>query len=261
MLDDFLVRAALAALGCAMAAGLLGCFVLWRRMAYFGDATAHAAILGVALALGFSLPVFPFVLGVAGLMALLIHFLSGRGIAADALLGVLAHGGLALGLVGAALMPGTRIDLEAWLFGDVLTVTHNGLALIWAGGALVCGIIWWQWQSLLTATLNADLARSAGINPARAELTLTLLIAAVVAVAIKVVGALLITGLLIVPAATARRLSNSPEAMALWSVALGAASALLGLLLALRLDTPAGPSILCVAVAGFALVQIIPHRR
>ncbi len=256
MLDDFLVRAALAAVGTAAAAGLLGCFVVWRRMAYFGDATAHAAILGVALSLAFSMSIIWGVVAVAVVMALLIHRLSGQGQAVDTLLGVLSHGALAAGLVAVSLLPGQRIDLDAYLFGDVLTVTRRDVFLIWGGAAVVTAVIWRHWQGLLTATLSPDLAYAAGVDPRREQLILTLLLAIVVAVAIKVVGALLITALLIIPAATARGLTRTPEAMAAAAVALGALSALGGLRAAIAFNTPVGPSIVCVAVTLFAVATI-----
>jgi len=256
MLSDFLVRAALAGVGTAIAAGLLGCFVVWRRMAYFGDATAHAAVLGVALALLFGTSITLGVGAVALAMAVLIHGLSGQGAAVDTVLGVLAHGALALGLVAVTLIPGQRIDLDAYLFGDVLSVTRMDLAVIWGGGALVVAALWWRWSAMLTATLSPDLACAAGINPRREQLILTLLLAAVVAVAIKVVGALLITALLIIPAAAARNFASSPERMAFLSVATGALSALAGLRLAVIFDTSVGPMIIVVAVFIFALSAI-----
>ena len=256
MLDDFLVRAALAGVGTAIAAGLLGCFVVWRRMAYFGDATAHAAVLGVALALLFGTSITLGVGIVALLMAVLIHGLSGQGAAVDTMLGVLAHGALALGLVAVTLIPGQRIDLDAYLFGDVLSVTRMDLAVIWGGGTLVVGVLWWHWSAMLTATLSPDLAYAAGINPRREQLVLTLLLAAVVAVAIKVVGALLITALLIIPAAAARNYASTPERMALLSMAIGALSAIAGLRLAVIFDTTVGPAIICVAAFIFAVSAV-----
>jgi zinc transport system permease protein len=260
-MDDFLFRAGLAAVGTALAAGLLGCFVVWRRMAYFGDATAHAAILGVALSLGFSVSVFAGVLGVALLMALVIHALSDRGFGMDTILGVLAHGALAVGLVAVALTHGARANLESYLFGDVLTVTQGDLAVIWGGGVLVAGVLWWHWQALLTATLSPDLACAAGIDPRREQLVLTLLLATVVAVSIKVVGALLITALLIIPAAAARSLARTPEGMALVAMGIGGLSALGGLWMAVLLDTPVGPSIVCVAVGAFAVLTVAGQLR
>lgn len=260
MLDDFVLRAALAALGTAVTAGLLGSFVVWRRMAYFGDATAHAAILGVALALGFGVSVLVGVLGVAVLMAWLIWVLAQRGHAMDAALGVLAHGALAIGLVAVALTPAARVNLEAYLFGDVLTVGRADIAVIWGGGALVAGVLLWRWQRLVTATVSPELGHAAGIDPAREGLVLTLLLAVTVAVAIKVVGALLITALLIIPAAAARSVARTPEQMAGAAVAIGAVSALGGLGLAFRADTPVGPSIVVVALGLFALTQGLRGR-
>ena len=261
MLDDFLIRAALAGVGTAMAAGLLGCFVVWRRMAYFGDATAHAAVLGVALALGFGTSIFLGVGIVALAMALLIHGLTGQGQGIDTMLGVLAHGALALGLVAVTLMPGQRIDLDAYLFGDILTITRFDLAVIWGGAVLVGAVLWWHWSALLAATLSADLAYAAGLNPRREQLVLTLMLAAVVAVAIKVVGALLITALLIIPAATARSFARTPEQMAVLSMGFGALAAVAGLRVAVIFDLPVGPAIICVAVAFFGLGLIGAQLR
>ncbi len=205
MLDDFLMRAALAGIGLSLATGPLGSFVVWRRMAYFGDATAHAAILGVALALATDLPVGLGTLAVALAMAVTVAMLAGRGMAVDTVLGVLAHSALAFGLVAAALV-GVRTDLQAWLFGDILAVSRADLVWIWGGALIVLGLIGWRWQRLLTATVDEDLARASGVDPGRERLILTLALAVTVAVALKVVGALLIAALLIIPAAAARPL-------------------------------------------------------
>jgi len=261
MLDDYLIRAALAAFGTAMAAGLLGCFVVWRRMAYFGDAMAHAAILGVAVALAFSVDVFAGVALIAVAMAILIYLLQGRHQATDTILGVLAHSALALALVGVTLIPGIRVDLDAYLFGEVLTVSRSDVLLILGGAAAVIGVLVWQWSGLLTATLSPDLAFAAGINPQRKTLLLTLLMAAVVAVAIKVVGALLITALLIIPAAAARNFARNPETMAVLSMTLGGIAALGGLRIAVIVDTPVGPTIVCVAAGLFAVTTISGQLR
>jgi zinc transport system permease protein len=253
LLDSFLIRAALAGLGVALAAAPLGCFVVWRRMAYFGDATAHAAILGVALALALDAPIFAGALVMALVMASVVTTLSGRGYAVDTLLGVMAHSSLAFGLVAVSFLPGVRIDLMAFLFGDILAVGRGDVAVIWGGAALVLALLWWRWSALLTATLNDDLAQAAGIDPRREERILTIALAVVVALAIKVVGVLLIAALLVIPAAAARPLARTPEAMALIAGGIGAVSALGGLWAAWKLDTPAGPSIVCVAVVAFAL--------
>ncbi len=261
MLDDFMTRATLAGIGVALAAAPLGCFVVWRRMAYFGDATAHAAILGVALSLTFQMSVFTGAMAVALVMAMTVTFLSGRGYAMDTLLGVMAHSALAFGLVAVSFLSGVRIDLMAYLFGDILAVSRSDLLVIWGGAALVVGLIAWRWSHLLTATLNEDLAFASGYHPKREQLILTLALAITVAVAIKVVGVLLIAAMLIIPAAAARSLARSPEAMAFIAAGIGAVSAVVGLRSAYILDTPAGPSIVCVAAILFACFSLIGWQR
>ena len=261
LLDDFLIRAALAGIGVALAAGPLGCFVVWRRMAYFGDATAHASILGVALALAVGMPVLAGAAIVTMAMAAAVSDLSARGQATDTVLGVLSHSALAFGLLAVSFLPGVRIDLMAFLFGDILTVGRADLATIWGGTALVLGLLAWRWSSLLTATLGADLAHADGIDPRRERLILMLALAVVVAVAIKVVGALLISALLLIPPAAARRLSGTPEGMAVAAAAIGVASALGGVWASWRFDTPTGPSIVGLAAAIFAISLALPGRR
>ncbi|MDT8895526.1 metal ABC transporter permease [Halomonas sp. I1] len=254
--DDFLVRAALAGIGVALAAAPLGCFVVWRRMAYFGDATAHAAVLGVALSLVLSTSILAGVLVTSLAMATIVSSLSGRGYAMDTLLGVMAHSALALGLVAVSFVSGVRIDLMAYLFGDILAVGKWDLAIIWAGAMLVLGLMHWRWSSLLTATLNTDLAHASGIDPGREQLILTLSLAVVVAVALKVVGVLLIAALLIIPAATARPFSRTPESMALLAALFGAGSTTGGLQAAYWLDTPTGPTIVSLAALLFLLASL-----
>ena len=261
LLDSFFLRAALAGIGVALAAAPLGCFVVWRRMAYFGEATAHASVLGIALALSFSTSIFAGVLVVSLLMGWTVSVLSGRGYAMDTLLGVMAHSALAIGLVAVSLLQGVRIDLMAYLFGDILAVSRVDLLVIWGGVLAVLALLWWRWSALLLATLSDDLAYAAGINPRREQMVLTIALALVVAVAIKVVGVLLIAALLIIPAAAARPFSVTPERMAVLAAGIGAFSAIGGLQLAYVFDTPTGPSIVCLAAACFALTSLLGLMR
>ncbi|MDU8925800.1 iron chelate uptake ABC transporter family permease subunit [Alisedimentitalea sp. MJ-SS2] len=261
LLDDYLIRALLAGIGVALAAAPLGSFVVWRRMAYFGDATAHAAILGVALALALNISTFAAVLAVTLIMAGAVSSLSGRTHATDTLLGVIAHSALAFGLVAVSFVQGVQFDLMAWLFGDILIVGKSDLLIIWAGALLVLGLLWWRWQPLLTSTLNDDLAFASGIDPKREQMVLTLALALVVAVAIKVVGVLLIGAMLVIPAATARRFADTPERMAVLATGIAIASVLGGLQLALWFDTPAGPSIVSLAASLFVLSGIAGLTR
>jgi len=251
IIDDFILRALVAGLLVAFAAGPLGCFVVWRRMAYFGDATSHAAILGVALALAFDVSIFAGTLTTALAMAVIVAALAGRGWAMDTTLGVLAHSALALGLVAVSFLPGVRVDLSVYLFGDILTVTAGDLWVMAAGVALVVGLLVWRWEALLTATISEDLAKSLGMDPARERLILTVALAITVAVGLKVVGALLIAAMLIIPAATARVFARSPEVMAVAAVILAALAVIAGLFGSLTWDTPTGPSIVTAAAAFF----------
>lgn len=253
--DDFLVRAVVAGIGVAVAAGPLGCFVVWRRMAYFGDATAHASLLGVTLALATGLPVTLGVAVAALAMALAVATAAGRRYGVDTLLGVSAHAALAVGLVALSFLHGVRVDLMGYLFGDILAVSRGDLAVIWGGAIAIVALLGWRWRGLLLATLSEDLAASAGIDPRRERLILTLALALLVAVALKVVGALLVTAMLIVPAAAARAFVGSPGAMAAGAAAVGAGSAAAGLLASWNFDTPAGPSIVVATVVALALAN------
>ena len=255
-----MTRATLAGVGVAFAAAPLGCFVVWRRMAYFGEATAHAAILGVALSLALQVSITAGTVAVALAMALTVTLLAGRSYATDTILGVLAHSALAFGLVAVSFLSGIRIDLMAYLFGDILAVSRMDLIVIWGGGALVVTLIAWRWSALLAATLNDELACASGFDPQREQLILTLALAITVAVAIKVVGVLLIAAMLIIPAAAARGLARTPEAMAMIAAAIGALSAATGLRAAYVFDTPAGASIVCVATIMFAIFRLVGQR-
>lgn len=257
MLDDFLIRATLAGVGVSLAAAPLGCFIVWRRMAYFGDATAHAAMLGVALSLTLSTPIFAGVLLISLLMAVTVSTLSGRGYAMDTLLGVMAHSALAVGLVSVSFLSGVRIDLMAYLFGDILAVGKSDLAIIWSGAILVIVMVGYRWSALLLSTLNPDLAIASGISPRREQLVLTMALAIVVAVAIKVVGVLLIAAMLIIPAATARGVSRTPEGMAILAGAIGALASVGGLTASYHFNSPTGPTIVCVVALMFVAMNAV----
>lgn len=252
MLDDFYTRALLGGIGTAVAAGPLGCFVVWRRMAYFGDSLAHGALLGVALGLVFDVGPMPGVaLASVVLAALLTGLETQRRLASDTLLGILAHASLALGLVILSLVGTVRVDLTAYLFGDVLAVSRADLAGIWAGTALVLLVLSRLWRPLVFATLNEELARAEGVRVVPLKFALVLMVASVVAAAMKIVGVVLITALLIIPAAAARRFAPTPEAMALVAALLGVVAVIGGLRLSLVYDTPSGPSIVVAALGLF----------
>lgn len=260
-LDAFMWRAAAAGIGVALLTGALGVFVVWRRTAYFGDTLAHSALLGIAL--GFLLGVAPQVgvLVTALVVALfLVKMRKQVQLANDTLLGILAHSALSLGLVTVAFVPGLRTDLMGYLFGDLLAVSASDLAWIWGLGALAMLLLAWIWRGLLATTVHAELAAVEGVPTQRMELFFMLLIAVVVTLGMKTVGILLITALMIIPAATARRLSHTPEQMAILASVLGSLAVLGGLWLSWELDTPAGPSVVVIAAVLFALSLLRPMR-
>ena len=260
-MPEFLLYALLAGLALALVAGPLGSFVVWRRMAYFGDTLSHSALFGVAI--GLLLDVQPALAVVVSslLLALLLVTLQQRQpLASDTVLGILAHSILSLGLVMLSFMDSVRVDLMGYLFGDLLSVTGTDLAGILAGSTLVVLGLLWLWRPLLAMTVDEELARVEGIPVAGLRLALMLLIALVIGVAMKIVGVLLITSLLIIPAATAQRHARSPEQMALIATLLGMASVCVGLAMSWYLDTPAGPSIVVCAAAWFILSLIRPVR-
>lgn len=249
-------------MGVAAVTGPLGCLVVWRRMAYFGDTLSHSALLGVALGflLGVDLRIGILVVSLmAGLS--LIAMQGRRQLASDTILGIIAHTALSLGMVTISFLPTLRIDLMGYLFGDILSIGRHDLWVIGVGGVLVLVVLSRIWNGLLSATVHEDLARVEGVPAAWYNLIFVLLLALIVAVAMKVVGMLLITALLIIPAATARRFARSPEHMALLAAFAGMLAVAGGLFGSLRWDTPGGPSIVVAAALLFILSYILPLPR
>ena len=261
MFDDFIVRAFAAGIGLAFITGPLGCFIVWRRLSYFGDTIAHSALLGVviAYALDFNLIIAVFV--VSCLLALSLLFLQRRtNLPDDALLGLLAHSVLAIGLVLLGILSFIRIDLMGLLFGDILSVNVTDLLFVWIGGGIVLIVLILIWRPLFAGTVNLELAKAEGLNPDLANAIFTLLIASVIAISIKIVGILLITGLLIIPASASRNLSSTPVQMAIISSIIGVASVVLGIQTSVIWNTPTGPTILTITLGVFILT-LLPLKK
>jgi len=262
MIDDFLLRALGAGFGVALVAGPLGCFVVWRRMAYFGDTMAHCALLGVAIGLFFNINLILGVFAACVAVAFLLVFLQqAHGLATDTLLGILAHSALSLGLVTISLMPGLRVDLMSYLFGDILAVSVSDIILIYAAAAASLFCLVFIWNRLLALTVHAELAAAEGVAVKSLHIVFMLLIAGLIAAAMKIVGILLITSLLIIPAASARPFAGSPEAMAVIAAVAGCLAVSLGLLASFHLDTPTGPSIVVACAGLFGLSMVFSAVR
>ena len=254
MFEDFLFRAFVAGIGLALITGPLGCFIVWRRLSYFGDTLAHSALLGVVIAYALSVNLILSVFLISAIISLSLLYLQKKTfLPNDALLGLLAHSVLAIGLVLLGLLSFIRIDLMGLLFGDILSVNFQDILIIWIGGCVVLILLILIWRPLFAGTVNLEIAKAEGLNPELANTIFTLLIAGVIAISIKIVGILLITGLLIIPAAASRNLSSTPIQMAIISSVIGLMSVVLGLFSSITWNTSTGPTILSLALVIFIL--------
>jgi zinc transport system permease protein len=260
--DAFVWRALAAGLGVAVVAAPLGCFVVWRRMAYFGDTLSHSALMGVALGVIAGVDPMLGVLLAALASGVLLVVLQRYGeFAGDTILGILAHSTLALGVVVLSLVESVRVDLFAYLFGDILAVLEADLAWIAGGAALVLAALVALWGPLLSITVHPDLAQVEGVPVLAVRLAFVLLLAIVVAVAMRIVGILLITSLLVIPPATARRLARTPVQMAVIATGAAGVAVIAGLAGSLGWDLPAGPSMVVAAAVGFlGVLAATPSR-
>ena len=257
MFDDFFIRALIAGIGIAIVTGPLGCFIIWRRLSFFGDTLSHSALLGVTIAFFFDLNIAFVVFLVSSALALiLIKLQKTTKLPGDALLGLLAHSSLAVGLVVIGFLASIRFDIMGLLFGDILAVNEIDLLIIWIGGALILLILKIIWKPLFASTVNHELAEAEGMNPDKVNAIFTVLLAAIIAISIKIVGLLLITGMLIMPAAMARNISNNPLQMVKLSIVGGLLSVIIGLFSSLQINTPSGPSIITAALLLFCLTLI-----
>ena len=261
MFDDFIFRAFAAGIGLALITGPLGCFIVWRRLSYFGDTIAHSALLGVVIAYALNFNIVIAVFAVSCFIALSLLYLQRRtNLPDDALLGLLAHSVLAIGLVLLGILSFIRIDLMGLLFGDILSVNVTDLLFVWIGGSIVLVVLILIWRPLFAGTVNLELAKAEGLNPDLANAIFTLLIASVIAISIKIVGILLITGLLIIPAAASRNLSSTPIQMAIISSVIGVTCVVLGLQSSMIWNSPTGPTILAIALGVF-IITLLPLKK
>ena len=254
---ELLLPPLFAGLAVALVSGPMGAFVVWRRMAFFGDTLAHGALLGAALGLALDISLYLAVvavcLGLAGALTALQHQ---QQLASDTLLGIVAHTTLALGVIAISLQEGIQVDLFAYLFGDLLAVGWQDALALWAGAILILLLMLWQWRALLSITVSEELAQVEGVAVQRTRLLLMLLLALLIAGAIRTVGVLLITSLLVIPAASARRLTHTPAQMAAVASVLGTLAVLAGLAVSWFANTPVGPSIVVAASSLFVLTLL-----
>jgi zinc transport system permease protein len=262
---DFISKALLAGGGIALIAGPLGSLIVWRRMANFGDALSHSTLLGVCFAFLLNINLYIGLIAISLLMAAFLAVLSRqKQIANDTLLSVLSATALSIGLILATLLKEVRIDLLGFLYGDILEV--NNTDLLWIAGINVVGfvVLAFLWKPLVSLSIHEEIARVEGVPVKLVNCMVMILLAAVFAIAMKLVGVLLITALLIIPAATARKFSTTPENMAIFSSLVGMVSVGMGIYLSKTVDWPAGPAIVVAAFVLFAIsftISLLPFKR
>ncbi|WP_237261305.1 iron chelate uptake ABC transporter family permease subunit [Thiomicrorhabdus immobilis] len=260
LLPDFMLFALIGGIGLAIISAPLGVFMVWQRQSYFGATLAHSALLGISIGLFLQLDLTLSVIIVSMMVAAAIFWLSQyKQLSSDTLLGILAHSSLAFGLILISLQDNIQVDLMGYLFGDILSINRVDLGLILLTSLLILVFYLKHWQSLLNATLNPELAQVEGVNVKQVQLLFVLLLAFMIALSMKIVGVLLVTSLLIIPAAAARRLSTSPEQMLVFSIIIGVFSILVGLFTSYYIDLPTGPAIVMAATFLFLLLQLKPQ--
>ena len=252
-IEPFIIKGLIAGVIVALVAGVMGCFVVWRRMAYFGDSLAHSALLGIALGIALGVNHNLSVIMLCSLFALILVWLQQKRIfATDTLLGILAHASLSIGVITISILE-QIIDLHSYLFGDILTVGNDQIWWLVIGGGSVLGVLTYNWSSLVLMTIDEDLAQAENVPVARYQMLLMFLMTIVVAISIKIVGILLIASLLIIAPAASRQLSKSPEMMAMIACLIGVISVVIGMYFSFELDTPSGPTIVAALAALFVI--------
>lgn len=250
----FAQRALLAGFAIALVGGVLGVFIVLRGMAFFSDAIAHASLLGIALALLLSWTPFVGAVAIALLTAAAIALLRGRTILSlDTLIGVFFAAAVALAVIIIGFVKGLRADLVSFLFGDILALGPFDVVLAWVLSALVLGLLVLSWRAVVLSTLHRDLAAVEGVRVVRTDLLFLILTALVVAVAMRIAGVVLVTALLIVPAATAQNLARTFRGMVAWSVLVSLLAVFGGLLLSFVANLPSGPTIVICASTLFVI--------
>ena len=262
LLFPFFQRALITGLILGVLMAVLGVFVVLRRMSFFADAIGHSALTGIALGLLLKTDPFfaalVFALLVAAGIALLRHY---SHLHLDTLLGVFFPAAVALGVIIVQLTPGFQTDLVSFLFGDILTVSNVDIVTSIIIAIVVGVILVTSGKRLLLITFNEALARSQGIAVPRYELLFLLMLAAVIAISIKLVGIILITAMIVIPAATAQNLTRSMSSMIGVSVAVSLIAVLVGMLSSALLSLPSGPTVVLVGATLFAASFLVARLR
>jgi len=261
-MEDFILRAILAAIGISIIAGSLGCFVIWKRMSYFSESISHSALLGVSLGIASGIGIHFGLVLVGTLFALLIVVLQERKfLSNDAILGIFSHIALSLGIVVLALVGGANMDYFSLLFGDILSITNRDIVWVYSVLIVIVALLSIFWQRLLLLTLNEDLAKAEGVKHTFYQLLFMLMIALAVSVSVQIVGVLLITSLLIIPPAIAKVFARTPSQMVFKSILVSILAVIIGLSGSMYYDLATGPAIVIALGILFVLSQLVASKN
>jgi zinc transport system permease protein len=251
---ELICTSLIASIGISISSAPIGAILLWQRMAFLGDTLAHASLLGVAISLLFSMPLM---LGVFFVVFLLVYLFgkNNKLLSNDALLAIIVYGCLSIAIVIISKIPG-RFNLDSYLLGDILAINHFDIIAIYIMGSIVILWLYLRFDKLILTSINKDLASSSGVNTKFILLEFRMIIACLIAISMKIVGILLISALLIIPAAAARNYSKTPERMILLAVIFSVISSILGVMLAFYFDLPVGPSIIIMSLLFFIISNI-----
>ncbi|MFT7086926.1 MAG: zinc transport system permease protein [Rickettsiales bacterium] len=252
MFEPLFIKALIAGIGVAIALAPIGVFVLWKKMAYFSDAISHSAIFGLAIATIIAVsPMYGIVL-CAVIFCFLMFIIGKQNLySIDSIIGITSATLLSIGMILLAFFP-SEIELEEYLFGDLLNLENYQITIIYAAAALVVLAISLWFKKLLLSTINPDLAKISGIKTENLELKFLLLTAIIVACLVKIVGIFLITSMMILPAAIGRNFSKTPTHMIFLSLAFAIFSIVGGLFFAVFFNLPSSP-----AIIGFSALILI----
>ena len=248
-MKNILLNAVITVFGISIGVGPIGSFVLWKKLSYFGDTIAHSALLGVTLAMIMHVHHIIGILLIATLPSLMLLQLRNY-YTKDMLFNITSNSSLALASIILSIIPLSNTNvITSMLFGDVLAIDYSDIIVLYIATISIATIIACQWKKWLLITISTDLAIVAKLNTKILEIEFMILLSILIAVSINIIGILLITSLLIIPAATARVIIKTPIQMIVLSSILCFTSSICGLFASYTFDIPAGPSIIMMSTA------------
>lgn len=240
----------------------LGCIVLWQRQAFLGETLAHSALSGVALAIFLNIdPLWG--VGVIGALvsSILYFFSSDQRLPKDALLAMVAQGGLAIGVLILSQLKGQKIDMNAYLFGDLLTVSWRDVVKTFFLAVVLVSFLFFKFRAIVSYMIHKDLARIEGLVSRSLPLQLSVFTTLSIGLLLPILGALLLTALMIIPAATSRMVASTPKDMMFYSFLFSSVTIFFGFVVSFFLNVPTSATMVCISVALFVITRVFSPKK